>query len=115
MKGIKKIKIGKYDRLWSLKVRARDEACLKCGRTENLAAHHVVRRSIKSTRLMVENGCSLCPSCHVFSHIFSAHKTPEMFIRWFKGRFPARYRRIKEKEKEYCTEKQAIELFKQEL
>ncbi len=108
---IKKIRISKYDRLWSLEVRARDEECLKCGRTENLAAHHFVRRSVKPTRLMIENGITLCPSCHVFSHVFSAHRTPEMFKKWFKGRYPSRYRKVIEKEKQYMTERMAIAEF----
>lgn len=105
---IKKIRISKYDKEWSLKVRARDERCLKCGRTQNLAAHHFVRRSVKSTRLMLENGITLCPSCHVFSHIFSAHRTPEMFKRWFKEKYPTRYKKVMAKEKVYMTELQAI-------
>lgn len=57
---------------------------------------------------MVENGVTLCPSCHVFSHIFSAHRTPEMFIRWFKTKYPTRYKKIKAKEKVYMTELMAI-------
>lgn len=111
---IKKIRLSKYDVKWGILVRGRDERCLKCGRTEYLAAHHFVRRSVKPTRLMLENGITLCPSCHVFSHIFSAHKTPTEFKKWFKEKYPKRYKLVMAKEKEYMSERMAIKEFEEE-
>lgn len=108
---IKKVRISKYDKLWSKAIRERDMMCLYCSNPDNLAAHHFIRRSVKSTRLMLENGITLCPSHHVFNHEFSAHKTPEKFKRWCKKIRPLNYRLAKEKEKIYMTEREAIKEF----
>ena len=75
-KTIKKIRISKYDTIWSKLVRERDGKCRNCGKRENLNAHHVHPRGRKSTRLVLANGLSLCVSCHVFSPD-SVHRSPE--------------------------------------
>lgn len=108
---IKKVRLGKFDKKWSEIVRQRDGKCLVCGKTEYLAAHHYIRRSVKSTRLLPDNGITLCPSHHTFSHEFSAHRTPEAFKRWFEQTYPDRAKRMKEKERTYMTELQAIKEF----
>lgn len=108
-----KIRMSACDKEWSKLVRERDGKCLACGKRSNLAAHHFVRRSIKSTRLIIENGVTLCPGCHVFNHEFSAHKTPEMFKRWFKKRFPNRAKFVEKRAKTHMTERQAILEFKE--
>ena len=111
---IKKIRISKYDKIWSRTVRERDNfTCQVCGRydTTYSAAHHILRRGIKSTRLQPFNGITLCPGCHVFSHKFSAHRTPEAFKRWFEERFSERANRIHGLERVYKTERQAIKEF----
>ena len=71
-----KIRLGKWDKIWSKKVRERDGKCLNCGKTESLNAHHVMPRGRKSTRFVLDNGISLCAGCHVFSPN-SVHRTPE--------------------------------------
>ncbi len=109
---INKIRISTYDAKWSKKARGLRPYCEYCGATENLNAHHYIRRSVKSTRLFLPNAVILCAKHHVFNHEFSAHKTPEKFKRWFKKMFPDRLKEILKKEKEYMTEKMAIEEFK---
>lgn len=108
---IRKIRLSTYDRKWSKLARERDKKCLYCGATQNLAAHHFLRRSVKATRLMLENAVTLCPSHHVFNHEFSAHKTPEAFRKWFKKTYPERAKQILQKSKTNITERQAIEEF----
>lgn len=108
---IKKIKIDKYDRMWSALVRLRDGRCLFCGHTKNLAAHHFIRRAVKSTRLLVDNGITLCPSCHTFSSKFSAHKTPEAFRRWFIREYPDRAKMMIRMERVHISERVAINKF----
>jgi hypothetical protein len=108
---IKKVRISKYDKLWSKAVRERDKRCLVCSKTEYLAAHHFIRRGVKSTRLALENGCTLCPGCHTFNHQFSAHKTPEAFKRWFEKEYPDRAKAMRKKERLMMTEREAIKEF----
>lgn len=110
---IKKVRISKYDKRWSELVRARDQKCQyeRCHRTEFLNAHHFKGRSCKATRLMLENGISLCSAHHVFSSDFSAHKTPEKFDRWFKKKFPDRYKAIIKKAQTMMSERAAIQEF----
>jgi len=63
-------------KLWSLCVRARDKTCRNCNSDYNLQAHHLVQRTYKSSRYNLENGLTLCSSCH-----FSEHVNPEKFRR----------------------------------
>lgn len=107
----KKIRLSKYDTIWSRMVRERDRKCLYCGRTEGLNAHHFKGRSCKATRLMLDNGISLCTSHHVFNHQFSAHKTPEAFTKWFKKEYPKRYRAIIKKAQTIMSERDAVNEF----
>lgn len=77
-----KIKISRYDRKWSQLVRDRDGACRKCGKKSPeyvLHAHHIIGRGRKSTRLLVENGITLCVHHHVFGDD-SAHKVGKQFV-----------------------------------
>jgi hypothetical protein len=110
---IKKVRISKYDKLWSALVRKRGGRCLYelCDETKYLNAHHFKGRSCKATRLMLENGISLCAMHHVFSANFSAHKTPEKFGRWFKKKFPDRYKAIIKKAQTMMSERAAIQEF----
>lgn len=52
---------------WSRAVRLRDGKCMRCGATENLAAHHwiVSRARSRRYRFDLRNGVSLCYGCHV--------------------------------------------------
>lgn len=105
---IKKVRLSKYDRIWSKLARERTPYCEVCKTTQNLAAHHYIRRSVKSTRLLLENSVVLCPSHHVFNHEFSAHKTPEAFKRWFKKTYPDRAKLCEQRSKQIMTERNAV-------
>lgn len=110
-KSINAIRLSKYDKIWAKKVRERDGACLYCGSTEYLNAHHFKGRASKSTRLMLENGVTLCSKHHVFSSEWSAHKTPEKFTKWFKKNFADRYKLIIKKAQTMMSERLAIQEF----
>lgn len=51
---------------WSLSVRKRDDnKCIRCFKTENLHAHHIVPwRISEELRYEISNGITLCSSCH---------------------------------------------------
>ncbi len=85
-----KLRFTKHDKLWSKRVRERDGQCLYCGRKPPyvLNAHHFLRRGVKATRLMLENGITLCVHCHTFNSQFSAHQTPEAFKTWIYINLP---------------------------
>jgi hypothetical protein len=55
---------------WRAAVLDRDgHTCTRCGATENLHAHHVVRWADEPLlRVSLENGITLCESCHVEEH-----------------------------------------------
>jgi hypothetical protein len=111
-----KLRFTKHDIKWSTLVRERDGKCLYCGRAAPqyvLNAHHYLRRGVKATRLMLENGITLCFQCHTNSYEFSAHKTPEAFRRWFKKTYPDRVKAIEQRAKQHITERQAILEFQQ--
>jgi hypothetical protein len=68
--GRKLIGIGKQSAngiIWSLAVKSRDKfKCVKCGLKENLQAHHIDPWKVnEKKRFDVENGITLCPSCHM--------------------------------------------------
>lgn len=56
----------KLDTLWSLLVRRKYPACIVCGKTEGLNAHHCIKRKAQSkgVRWLINNGVSLCWDCH---------------------------------------------------
>jgi hypothetical protein len=54
---------------WSKAVKARDGACIDCGSTEQLEAHHLVAKA-KFPEVATElwNGITLCRKCHIAEH-----------------------------------------------
>lgn len=65
---------------WARKVILRDKACVRCGATENLQAHHV--KSLQKhpeLGLDIDNGVALCGVCHHFHH-------PKLPLRLFLGK-----------------------------
>lgn len=76
----------RLDKLWQRAITARDRYCQICGKTEGLNAHHIYSRSRLNTRYDCENGILLCPGCHCFSSLLSAHKAPRAFLRWLENR-----------------------------
>ena len=83
---------GKLDDAWALLVKLKaGNQCEYCGkegyvndkgRKVGMQSHHIYSRSKRSTRWATINGCCLCPSHHVLSSGFSAHKTPTEFTMW---------------------------------
>lgn len=57
-------------RAWRKVVLARDGyACVECGETTNLEAHHVVRwADSPELRVDPDNGMTLCSDCHLAAH-----------------------------------------------
>lgn len=54
---------------WAAAVKQRDKACRKCGRSEDLHAHHLMPKSTHpELRLDIENGVTLCYRCHKAEH-----------------------------------------------
>ena len=84
---IKKEKIKDFykqaDKLWSelVKLLAWNK-CEHCWKTEHLNSHHLWGRKNINLRWDTYNGMCLCPSCHKFSNVFSAHETPVSFSMW---------------------------------
>ncbi|HEX2554226.1 MAG TPA: HNH endonuclease [Microvirga sp.] len=57
-------------RAWRQAVLDRDgHACVHCGATERLQAHHILRWSDEpAARIIVGNGITLCEACHIAEH-----------------------------------------------
>ena len=113
VKGLKR----KLDKLWSLKVKERDDfKCRKCGRRDNLNSHHIFSRRYNSTRYLLDNGITLCPGHHTFSGVFSAHETPRKFFSWLEGVYGKEWLDKLEKksgELKSWTIKELLEIIKQ--
>ena len=115
-KSPKKISLNKYDIIWARMVRERDKRCLVCGNTQNLQAHHLFRRGISSTRYSLDNGQTLCSSCHTFNFQFSAHKTEQSYKIWVQAYLgPDRYAKLEAQSKIIMPRKKAVQLFENTL
>ena len=78
-------------REWSKAIRERDGKCLVCGKTTHLNAHHLLdKKQYKEFSLLLINGISLCPSCHVFGR-YSAHRNGIWFTHWLRKFAPEHY------------------------
>lgn len=78
------------DALWSEYIR-REGVCEVCGATENLNAHHLIPWENAETRHNPNNGISLCPRCHKWNNILSAHQGTIMFADWLRINKPDKY------------------------
>lgn len=53
------------DGIWSTRIKLRDQHCLRCGTTEKkLEAAHIIGRTCRATRWDLNNGLTLCFTCH---------------------------------------------------
>ena len=75
--------IRKLDKLWGERVRAIGY-CEYCNSERSLNSHHIITRSNRSTRWLLDNGICLCPKHHIFCFKMSAHGNPLEFIRWLE-------------------------------
>lgn len=68
------------DKEWSRVVRKVNPKCLVCGRTDNLAAHHVIVKKNQSltTRWLINNGTALCYR----DHMLHVHGNQADYIWW---------------------------------
>lgn len=59
-------RLGLKAAMWSLSVKERDSyTCKKCGSNKDLHAHHILPwKKDESKRFNIENGITLCRSCH---------------------------------------------------
>jgi len=63
--------------------------CAMCNKKgKGLNAHHIISKSVKELKYDTNNGILLCPSCHVFNRLYSAHKGAYMFIKWLRNNHP---------------------------
>jgi len=56
-------------RKWRVEVIRRDKVCQICGSRKNRNAHHLNHATYyKDQRYLVDNGITLCKSCHIMYH-----------------------------------------------
>lgn len=55
---------------WAIQVKERDcYTCRDCGSTENLDAHHIYSKKKHPELILdIDNGTTLCESCHKYEH-----------------------------------------------
>lgn len=73
---------------WQKAVFIKDEyKCQHCGTKDKLVAHHKIPwRESKELRFEIDNGLTLCKSCHMRHHYENATKRfPKGHIPWNKG------------------------------
>lgn len=81
------------DNIFSRYIRARDQICQRCGKTENLQCAHILSRSYSAVRCDPDNAIAMCYSCHIGWW----HHNPVEAGRWFDNRWPGRYDSIRKK------------------
>jgi hypothetical protein len=65
--------------LWSKIIRTRDKVCKRCGEPNTLNAHHIYGKSTLKLRFCLDNGITLCASCHKWA-TDSIHNMPKKKI-----------------------------------
>lgn len=77
----------KLDDLWRDKVKElAGYKCERCGSTDDLHSHHIIKRTYMPTRWLLANGICLCMGCHGI-----AHKDERFFKLWVKPIRPIEY------------------------
>lgn len=106
------IRFSKHDAKWGKLVRERDGACRKCGKTPpyQLQAHHIMPRGRNATRLLLENGITLCAHHHTLGDD-SAHRRGKDFIIEIIGQ--KEYRRLEKLSLQTKSKSQSIKEFNQ--
>jgi hypothetical protein len=80
----------KADLFWGKRIHASGKCAVGVGCSGPLEAHHLIRRSVKTTRHALENGILLCAFHHRYSD-FSPHAAPKAFNDWLKKKMPDRW------------------------
>jgi len=78
---MEKIEIRKYDKIWSKLILLQYKYCFRCGGSDAMAPHHIVKRRKHSARWDLRNGIGLCRACHCF-----AENWPIDFIIWLMAK-----------------------------
>jgi len=92
------IKFTKEDKDWAKAVKDRDGwACVICGDTYRLNAHHIIARENHETKLDIMNGITLCTKHHFFNRQISAHNNPLGFFMWLENNRPKQLEYLKTK------------------
>ena len=111
-----KIRLGKWDKIWSKLVRERDSQCMKpgCGKKPPyvLNAHHIRPRGRKSTRFLLDNGITFCFS-HDTGTDDSVHRIGNQFIIDIIGK--KEFNRLDKLSLQMKSERQAIKEFEESL
>ncbi len=81
--------------LWRETVLNRDDnKCIICGNgPKYLNCHHLIPKNFEQFALDVDNGLTLCPSCHTLGK-WSAHKNPIWFTKWLQTNMWDTYRQV---------------------
>ena len=93
---------------WSLDIRARDgNECIVCHATGRLNAHHLIpKERFQAVMFELNNGISLCASCHKFG-AYSFHRHMIWAAEWLKNNRPDQYQWAVETSKRLRLEQQA--------
>ena len=76
---------------WARSVKLRDECCVLCSSFDQLQAHHVYPRAVfPSMSSCIDNGLTLCTTCHRAWHLDS-----KKWRAWWSAHWPERARKIK--------------------
>lgn len=77
---------------WSKAVRDRDgNKCVVCGRTEHLNAHHLIpKERFEEFSLEIDNGITVCPTCHKFG-AYSFHRHPLWSVAFLQKNRPDQF------------------------
>ena len=99
------IELNKKLKEWSMLVRKRDNnTCQMCGNKGLVHAHHILPRTIKEYCLDLDNGITLCFSCHKMGNK-SAHQNAIYFSNWLKMAKPYLYNTAMNKMEHYLLKK----------
>jgi len=103
----------KANKLWKQAVLSRNPRCEVCGSTYGLTAHHFFPRSSAGHMIyLVENGCSLCQSCH-FKHHFTFNPTIHHKITVRRGE--KWYNKLEKISKEEHASYRSVEYYKDNI
>ena len=107
----KKKEMADLDKAWSLRVRKRDDytcqICKKKLKKQFAQAHHILPRTIKGTRWDIDNGVTLCYSCHKVGQ-YAAHQNALWFSFWLKTNKNKQFWYVIKKLKEIGKKERAI-------